>query len=98
GCPPAVLSGPIVTGLLRQRLGFRGVVISDSLSAPGPSSRPRPNVSALGAGVDVLLYTSESGSVGAFDELLTAARSGVLPVSKLEAANGRIASLKRRLQ
>ena len=32
---PAVLSRPIVTGLLRQKLGFSGVVISDALEAPG---------------------------------------------------------------
>ena len=33
---PAVISRPIVTGLLRERLGFRGVVISDAMEAPGP--------------------------------------------------------------
>jgi len=94
---PAVLSRRIVTGLLRGRLGFDGVVISDAMSAPGPSGRTHPNVKAISAGVDVLLYTSEFGGKAAFDELLAAARSGELPLTRLEAANERIAALKQRL-
>jgi beta-N-acetylhexosaminidase len=94
---PAVLSRPIVTGLLRGRLSFDGVVISDALEAPGPQSRRAPNVKALAAGVDVLLYTGEAGGKAAYDELLAAARSGELPVSTLRAANTRISALKQRL-
>src|SRR5262249_15868813 len=66
---PAVLSRPIVTGLLRGKLGFDGVVISDAMEAPGPQSHSTPNPSALAAGVDVLLYTSESGGEAAQDGL-----------------------------
>jgi beta-N-acetylhexosaminidase len=94
---PAVLSRPIVTGLLRNELGFRGVVISDVLEAPGPSSRPRQALTAAAAGVDVLLYTSEADSAAAYHELLAAARSGALPASTLRAADTRIATLKRRI-
>jgi beta-N-acetylhexosaminidase len=95
---PAVLSRRIVAGLLRGKLGFHGVVISDALGAPGPSSRPHPNVTAIAAGVDVLLYTSESGADGAFDEVLAAVRSGALPLATLRAADARIAALKQRLR
>lgn len=94
---PAVLSPRIVGGLLRGKLGFQGVVISDALSAPGPSSRPHADVTAIAAGVDVLLYTSESGAAAAFDEVLAAAGSGALPLATLQAADARIAALKRRL-
>ena len=95
---PAVLSRRIVTGLLRGRLGFGGVVISDALSAPGPSSRADHDAKAIAAGVDVLLYTSESGAASAFDDVLAAARSGALPLSTLESASARIAALKKRLR
>jgi beta-N-acetylhexosaminidase len=94
---PAVLSRPIVTGLLRRKLGFDGVVISDAMEAPGPQGRAAPNTKAVAAAVDVLLYTSEAGAEAAFDELLAAARSGELPLRALRAANDRIAALKRRL-
>ena len=93
---PAVLSRRIVTGLLRQRLGFGGVVISDAMSAPGPSGHSDSAVQAIEAGTDVLLYTSEAGSEDAFAHVLAAARSGELPVATLRSANDRIAALKRR--
>src|SRR5262249_31343939 len=93
---PAVLSTRIVTGLLRSTLGFRGVVISDALEAPGPSSRPHPASTALAAGVDLLVSTNEADSASAYDELLAAARSGALPASTLREADARIAALKRR--
>jgi beta-N-acetylhexosaminidase len=94
---PAVLSRPIVTGLLRDRLGFDGVVISDAMEAPGPQGYSTPDAKALAAGVDVVLYTSEAGGRAAYGELLAAARSGELPLATLRAANARIAALKQRL-
>jgi beta-N-acetylhexosaminidase len=94
---PAVLSRPIVVGLLRHRLGFRGVVISDALNAPGPSSRPAAPLTASAIGVDVLLYTSEASSEAAYSKLLEAAKSGFVPRSALVASWNRIQALKRKL-
>jgi beta-N-acetylhexosaminidase len=95
---PAVLSRPIVTGLLRGRLGFDGVVISDAMEAPGPAGHPDASVQAIDAGVDVLLYIAEPDAHVAFEQLLAAARSGELPLSVLQAANARVGALKARLQ
>jgi beta-N-acetylhexosaminidase len=94
---PAVLSRRIVAGLLRQELGYRGVVVSDALEAPGPSSRADAPAQALRAGVDVLLYTSESTSRTGYATALADARDGTLSLATLEAANARIAALKRWL-
>jgi beta-N-acetylhexosaminidase len=91
---PAVLSRPIVTGLLRNQLGFKGVVISDAMEAPGPSSRPGAPATALAAGVDVLLYTSEGDSSAAYSELVAAAKDGTLPVDDLKRSAARITTLK----
>jgi beta-N-acetylhexosaminidase len=92
---PAVVSRPIVTGLLRDGLGFRGVVISDAMEAPGPSGRPHAAVSALAAGVDVLLYAGEGSSAAGYADAVAAARSGALPLSVLRRAAAHIAALKR---
>jgi beta-N-acetylhexosaminidase len=94
---PAVLSRPIVTGLLRGALGFRGVTISDALEAPGPRSRPNAAVAAGLAGMDVLLYVSEADSAAAYTQLLAAARDGSLPRADLVASWARIQALKRSL-
>jgi beta-N-acetylhexosaminidase len=90
----AVLSKPIVSGVLRTRLGFKGVVISDALETPGPQAQADAAVQALAAGVDVLLYTGEAGSRDGYEQLLAAARSGRLPVADLRAAAARTAALK----
>lgn len=94
---PAVLSRPIVTGLLRERLGFEGVVISDAMEAPGPGSRHGAAVAARAAGVDLLLYTNERTSAAAYDELLAAAREGTLASGPLRSSAARVAALKRWL-
>jgi beta-N-acetylhexosaminidase len=86
-----------VVGLLRGKLGFRGVVISDALEAPGPSSRPAAPLTASAIGVDVLLYTSEADSQSAYSKLLAAARSGLVPRSSLAASWSRIQALKAKL-
>jgi beta-N-acetylhexosaminidase len=94
---PAVASRPLVTGLLRGRLGFRGVVISDAMEAPGPSGVRDAPVAAIAAGVDVLLYTGESSSAAAYGALLAAAQQGKLPRTLLQRSAARIADLKRWL-
>jgi len=53
---PATFSAPIVTGLLKERWEYGGLVITDALNMEGAKrSGDRPEVSALNAGVDLLL-------------------------------------------
>ena len=54
---PATLSRPILTGLLRKQLRFRGVIVTDSLDMSGASVMPRERVAvqAVKAGADILL-------------------------------------------
>ena len=91
---PAVLSPRIVGGLLRGELGFHGVVITDTLSAPAPLRYPDAPVRALKAGVDVLLFADEASGSSGFRRVLAAARSGALSRRTLNRANQRIAGLK----
>jgi beta-N-acetylhexosaminidase len=95
---PAVLSPAIVRGLLRGGLGFRGVVITDAIEAPGPARYPDAAVRALKAGVDVLLFTDEGSSAAGFRQLVQAARRGTLGRTALIETNARIAALKTWLE
>src|SRR5690606_34974057 len=79
---PATFSRAVVTGLLRDELGFTGVVVSDALNM-APAQRWSPAeaaVRALLAGNDVLLMPPDLS--GAYEGLLTALRDGTLPRSE----------------
>jgi beta-N-acetylhexosaminidase len=95
---PATLSRPIMTDLLRTQLGFKGVVISDSLAMQGAkpygdASDARVPVEALKAGVDMLLMPPKIDV--AYNSVLEAVRSGEVSQERLDEAVGRILALKQ---
>jgi beta-N-acetylhexosaminidase len=93
---PAALSSPIIGGLLRGRLGFAGVVITDALGAPTGHDEISAGVLAARAGADILLYTdSASGELRALESALAAGR---LSRAQAIASYERIVSLKQRLR
>lgn len=76
---PAALSAPVVTGVLRDQLGFTGVVITDDLSAAAAVTVIAPAdraLRALDAGVDVLLVSADPSVLPAmYDAVLARAQS-----------------------
>ena len=71
-----MLSRAVVKDELRRRVGFRGVVISDSLEARAVRHLPDVAARAARAGVDLLVYpTTEAASSAAYRALLAAARA-----------------------
>ena len=95
---PATLSGPVVTGLLRERLGFQGLVFTDSMLMDGVARLGTPAelaVKAFLAGNDMIL---DPGNVlEAFRGLKAAVESGVIPRERLEASVRRVLTAKARL-
>ncbi|MGW1869217.1 glycoside hydrolase family 3 protein [Streptomyces mauvecolor] len=94
---PATLSHPIVTGILREQLGYDGVVITDSLGMQGVRDKygdDRVPVLALKAGVDQLLDPPKLDV--AFNGLRAAVASGELPEPRLDESILRILRLKDR--
>ena len=91
---PATLSKAVVTGLLREELGFRdGVVITDamSMSALAGLDETEAAVRAVEAGCDLLLGLSDpDAAVQALDANLSDARldESVLRILRLKAAHG----------
>lgn len=101
---PASISSAVITDVLRGRLGFSGLVLTDSLSAGALKSAgytvPRAAVAALRAGADMVLYNGTSATVAALTSqtvsaIVSAVRDGVLPVSRLLAAAGQVIAAKR---
>lgn len=66
---PATLSAPIVTGLLRDELGYDGLVVTDALIMQGVleggGGEAAAAVRALAAGCDALLYPADLDGVAA---------------------------------
>nr|WSW45745.1 glycoside hydrolase family 3 protein [Streptomyces sp. NBC_01001] len=94
---PATLSGPIVTGILRERLGFRGVVVTDALDMAGVRQKygdDRVPVLALKAGCDQLLNPPDLGL--AHRSVLAAVEAGELTQDRIEESVLRILELKAR--
>lgn len=90
---PAAFNPAIIRGLLRERIGFRGVTISDALSAPGVAG-PGAALRASRAGVDMLLYTGERLSRRGYRELLAALRAGRLSRAEVHGSARRIRALQ----
>ncbi|MBM6620446.1 glycoside hydrolase family 3 protein [Micrococcaceae bacterium RIT802] len=98
---PATFSPVILQQVLRKRLGFRGVIITDALDMAGASAEigiPEAAVRALIAGADLLcLGSGTTGGLYAacLDAIVGAVESGRLPESRLVdavARNVRLAS------
>ena len=95
---PATLSRPILTGVLRDQLGFEGVVMTDSLTMEGVRTTygdERVPVLALKAGADILADPPHLPS--AYRAVLAAVERGEISDRRLDQSVERILSLKERL-
>lgn len=101
---PATISTPIVTGLLRRRLGYQGVVVTDDLDMKAVSDlmgRKEAVVQAIAAGCDLLMFKNLFG----YDPLLPqravrwvrdAIARGELSEAQVMAAAQRVRALRSR--
>jgi beta-N-acetylhexosaminidase len=103
---PATLSRATVGGLLRDKLGWRGVVVSDDLRMGAIEQHyglDDAAVLALEAGVDVLLIADDrlldgrSAARVAIEALRRALESGRLAPDTVDAALARVDALRARL-
>ena len=95
---PATFSRPIVTGLLREELGFGGLIYSDSMRMDAITAMVGPGeaaVRAVEAGIDVVLDSPDP--VAAFQGIRAAIDSGRLSRERVGASARRILSAKARL-
>jgi beta-N-acetylhexosaminidase len=97
---PAIFSHRIVTDLLRGTLGFRGVIISDDLSAAAQVSRYSPAaraIDAISAGDDIVLVSSRPElAAPMIAAVLARAQSDPGFAALIKAAARRVVELKRR--
>ncbi len=88
----ATTSHAVVTGLLKNKMGFQGLVVTDALDmnalmriyARSPNPSGAAAVAAVKAGNDMVLIPLDID--GAYNGLLQAARSGEIPESQIDAS------------
>lgn len=97
---PATMSRKVMTGLLREQLGFKGVIVSDDLEMKAVADHfpiERAVVEGLDAGVDCFLVCHHADvQRRAIASIVSAVRSGRLSEAQLRAAHQRVASMTRR--
>ncbi|HEX4790134.1 MAG TPA: glycoside hydrolase family 3 protein [Actinospica sp.] len=99
---PATMSRPVLTGLLRERLGFRGLIVTDGIDMGAISARygvAEGTVRAIGAGVDALLWggshCDEESYLHLRNALVWALREGRLSPERLSEAAERCRAAAR---
>lgn len=98
---PATLSARALTGLLREEMGFDGLIFTDSLMMGAlvneGRSIPQAAAQALAAGADVLLFNNgEAMHRAAHAEIVAGVKAGRIPMARLDAAVTRILRAKAR--
>ena len=97
---PATFSKPIVTDLLRTKLAFDGLVVTDDIEMAGASVvtdvRERA-IRAVEAGVDlIMLAWNKRMQAQVSDALVASVKSGRIPESRIDESLRRIIAAKRR--
>jgi beta-N-acetylhexosaminidase len=94
---PATISRRFLAGLLREELGFDGVIVTDALgmAAIGDSEASAEGaVAALAAGADLLCLPGEwAAQWRARDTLASAVRRGIVPRTRVEESAARVRAL-----
>jgi beta-N-acetylhexosaminidase len=98
GVTPAVLQPGVVRGLLRDRLRFTGVVVTDDLvgvAAATGEGTAAAAVAALQAGADLLYVRDERAAEAAYRAVLGAVRRGEVSGARVRESVLRVLRLKR---
>ncbi|NUR84235.1 MAG: beta-hexosaminidase, partial [Nonomuraea sp.] len=93
---PATLSRPLLTGLLRGKLGFKGVISTDALNMAGVRKKYGDGevaVRAVLAGADLLLMPNDLPK--AYNAVIAAVKSGRISAKQLDDAVTRLLTLKK---
>ncbi len=97
---PSTLSPAIIQGLLRRDMGYRGLVTTDCMEMKAVTDAYGPGESAVQAaraGANTVLFShSREYQEAAYDALLEAARTGRLPMERVDYSMERINEVKER--
>lgn len=95
---PATVSAHVLTGLLREELGFKGLIVTDALEMQGIASlysQGEAAVRAIEAGADMLLMPTDPQAC--IRALEAAVKSGRISAKRINASVAKVLAAKQRL-
>lgn len=93
---PSSLSKGIITGILRKRLGFQGIVLTDALNMGALKNIKDVPLKCIKAGADILLHPEDAHST--VRELISSLKSKKLTEDEIDDRVTRILEVKSRLR
>ncbi len=93
---PATFSKKIMHDLLREELGFKGLILTDALDMHALGNAQDAPVKCINAGTDILLHPADADA--AVSRLRSAVASGEVQEKTIDNAVGRIVKAKERLE
>ena len=103
---PATLSDDIITGIVRKKFGYKGVVVSDAMGMDAIAKNfgeSEAAIMAIKSGVDVVLMPTvlrSKSDLAKIDKIINdieqAVQRGDIPVSRLDESVTRILNLKEK--
>ena len=102
---PATLSHATITGILRERLGYQGVVVTDGITMKAITDFygfSQAVELAINAGVDMVscaesVLNGQSAGDAIRGVIVDAVKTGRIPVARVEESYARILALRKRL-
>lgn len=95
---PASLSPAVITDLLRNELGYDGVVITDNITMGAVAQHYPPGEAArraIAAGADIILVSHDYGAaIEAYNAILQALKTGAISEERIDTSVKRILRMK----
>ncbi|GAA4310495.1 glycoside hydrolase family 3 N-terminal domain-containing protein [Pontixanthobacter gangjinensis] len=93
---PSTLSKPIITGILKEKLGFKGLIVTDAMNMKGVAEGNEPgevDMKAVLAGNDLLEFSDDIPK--AIAEIQKAIRNGLISQAEIDARCRKILAVKQ---
>lgn len=91
---PATLSKDVLTGLLREKLGYTGLIITDGMEMNAVTNNfggyDQTAIKAINAGADLLLYTTNTNPQIAYQAIYKAVNNGEISIDRINESVQRI--------
>lgn len=95
---PVTVSSTVIKGLIREQMGYNGLIVTDSLDMSGITSKMslrKAAAAALKAGADILLI-GKGDFKKVMEEIVSQVYDGIIPEERIDDAYAKVMTAKER--